>query len=48
MAPRQAPKALRAAYLHRPHEPRANYWLPSTRFDIAAQDFLDLADKLGA
>jgi 2-haloacid dehalogenase len=39
---------LRTAYVHRPHEfgPRAQP-LPKTRFDVAAQDFLDLADKLG-
>ena len=40
---------LRTAYVHRPHEfgPRAAQPLPKTRFDVAAQDFLDLADKLG-
>jgi 2-haloacid dehalogenase len=28
-------------------KPRAAQPLPKTRFDVAAQDFLDLADKLG-
>jgi hypothetical protein len=35
--------------VHRPHEygPGADHSLPKTRFDVAAKDFLDLADKLG-
>jgi 2-haloacid dehalogenase len=40
---------LRTAYVHRPHEygPGADQPLPKMRFDVAAKDFLDLADKLG-